>query len=197
MGTKKKGPSELELYQQAQAAQTRANAAAEAAAKPDPLEQRQRDYALSLDKWRMGESGPIDVRNMPGSGVGMSLFSEAKRSRDAGRIGRGLASLSDGANPNFAASLDKEMQLERDTRASGILEGYVDDTLGALDNKMTGLASMGNARSMGLAGLFNSMADSAYGRYSDYRKSKRPSFFKQLLMGFAGNANSAAEALAV
>lgn len=170
----------------------------EAAAVPDPLETRRRDYITSVDDWRMGKSGPIDVRNMPGGGVGMSLFNDAKRSRDAGRIGRGLATISAGANPNFAAALDKETQLERDLAASGALENDVNDRLGDVDAEMLGLANVGNTRAMRLADMAQSVygrADDAYTKLRD--KPKPPSFLKQFALGLASNASYSKGAFAI
>lgn len=166
-----------------------ATASAAEAAKPDPFEERQRAHVTRLDQWRNGELGPIDVRNMPGGGVGMSLFRDAKTARDQGRVGRGLLTMSDGANPNFTASLDKEMGLERDLAASGQLEGYVEDTMNGVDERMTGLAGIANARRMRLA-------DMAQNNYQNYlSRPKQPSFLRQLATGALGSLGTALSAV--
>ena len=83
-------------------------AAAKKAAEVDPFEQEQPKRVQARADWESGAAGPRDVRKMPGSGVGMSLFAEAKKARDAGRVGRGFASPESGANPAFSAALAKE-----------------------------------------------------------------------------------------
>lgn len=172
----------------AEAAHREAEEARRVASTPDPLEERRRTYLTNFDKWRMGESGPIDVRNMPGAGLGISLFNEAKQSRDAGRLGRGLATLADGANPNFATALDKEMQMERDVNASGQLEDYVAGANEDVDREMLGVAQMGNQRRMTLAELASSLARGASSDYTSWlSRPKQPGFLKSLALGALGN----------
>lgn len=158
------------------------------AKEPDEFEKLQREYLKGLWDWRTGKKGPLDVRNLPDAAP-LALFNEAKQSRDAGRIGRGLATLADGANPNFAVALDKENQLERDLSASGALEGNVDDLIGGLDSKMLGIAQIGNDRAFGLANLARGLASDAYGNYFNwlnYQNNKKPGFLSSLLGGLAG-----------
>jgi hypothetical protein len=178
---------ESNLQAQVAAANARADAAEKTAATPDPMEQRRRDYLMSVDDWRTGKSGPIDVRNLPGGGVGMSLRQEAMKSHDAGRLGRGLATLSDGASPSYSADLDKEMQLERDLAGAGALEDYVDNTLSGVDAEMGNWANVGNSRNMSLYDAANSRTQQAYGNLQNYRQNKQPSFFKQLALGAIGS----------
>jgi hypothetical protein len=186
------------LRASAEAANARAKAAEDKAATPDPMEARRRDYIGKLDDWRMGKDGPIDVLNMPGGGVGMSLFREAKSARDSGRIGRGMATLSDGANPNFAASLGQEMDLERGINASGALEDHVDTTLAGVDGEMYGLAGMGNSRNMNIAQMDQNAYQNAQGNFMQYlMRPKQPSFLKQLALGLAGSASFSKGALTI
>ncbi len=110
-----------ELRRRTEEAERRANEAITRAETPDPLEQRRRDYVTRILDWREGKNGPINVRDFPDQ-TAISLYNDAKLSHDAGRIGKGYGTLDDGANPTYTAALDKEMQLERDTRASGLLE---------------------------------------------------------------------------
>jgi hypothetical protein len=161
---------------------TAANQAATNAAKVDPLEERQRQYITDLDDWRMGRKGPIDVRNMPGGGTGIALFNDALQARDEGRVGRGYGTLSDGANGNFSAALDKEMDFERRLRAAGQLEGHVSGQLAGLDQRMTGLSGTADNRSRFLA----EMAMSRLGQF--YQRPEQPSFLKQLALGGLGAA---------
>lgn len=179
---------EANLQAQVDAANARANAAEKAAATPDPFEQRRRDYLMSVDDWRTGKSGPIDVRNMPGGAVGLALRQEAMKAHDAGRLGRGLATLSDGANPNFSAALDKETQLQRDLEGAGQLEDYVDNTLAGVDAEMGNWAGVGNSRNMTLYNTAANQAQQAYGNLQSYRQNKSPSFFKQLALGAIGSS---------
>src|SRR6185369_7724855 len=147
MGYGNKGKDQENAYRNAASeGKVGADAAIAVASKPDELEQRRRDHTLAVDKWRNGESGPIDVRNMPGGGVDMALYNDAKSVHDANRIGRGVGSMSDGANPNFKAALDKESELERHKFASGLLEQNVNNELAANDAEMTGLYQTANAR---------------------------------------------------
>jgi len=191
-GSKGRKQEEANLRAQAEAANQRAAETAKAAAVPDPMEERRRAQVLALDKWRTGESGPVDVRNMPGAAVPMALYRDAKVSRDSGRIGRGYGTLSDGANPNFSAAMDKEMQLERDLAASGALEGHVNDTLSGVDAEMGNWANVGNNRSRYLAELARAGSSDADERYERYKAAKKPSFLKQLAMGALQQGASAA-----
>lgn len=190
-GSKGREQQASALQTAATTATTKATAATDEAAKADPLEERRRKFVLDFDKWQSGESGPIDVRNMPGHDVAIGLYNDAKTSRDAGRVGRGLASLSSNANPNFAASLDKEMDLERGINASGMLENTVDDAI--TDNKaeLTGLYTTANNRRLSAAGLYQGAANAAnnnYYSYLSYLNSRKPSFLKQLALGGIGGA---------
>lgn len=152
-----------------------------AAAAPDPLEELEREKVLKLFNWSTGKSGPMDVRAMPDD-VAVPLYKAAREKHDAGRIGKGLA-YSENANPNFAAALDKEGDLERDLNASGLLEGHVDDVLGGLDARLMGLAGMGNSRR-------GAAADRANERYTSFlHRPQRPSFLSQLALGLAGGVS--------
>jgi hypothetical protein len=175
---------------QESALQTQALNAVSKVEEPDEFEQRQRAHVLALDKWRTGEAGPLDIRNMPDGGIGIKLFRDAKQSRDAGRLGQGYGTLTDGANPNFSTALDKENQLSRDEAASGALDDYVTGTLGDLDAKMMGLSARSDSRDQAAAGLRQGIYQSFLNR------PQRPSFLKQLALGFVSNAKTAAETAA-
>jgi hypothetical protein len=168
-----------------------------AAGKADPLEDRRRAQVLAFDKWQSGESGPMDVLNMPGGGTAIDLFKNAKRARDAGRIGRGYGLLGDNANPNFSASLDKEMQLERDVNASGALEQNVEDSIAGNNAELYGLAGAADSRNLSIAGLRSSADEGAQNRYTQYLlRPKQPSFLKQLALSAIGGASQIGAAYA-
>lgn len=182
-GTKNKGRSDTDNYFRNLAEQDRGSAdtALNTAAQPDALEARQRDHALALDKWSRGESGPIDVRNMPDGGVNMGLFNDATQVHDAGRVGRGVGSMSGTANPNFVASLNKENEMERHKMASGLLEQNVQGELAANNAQMTDLSQMANARNMNVAGMRENRYGQERGNELRYLlRPKQPNFFKQL-----------------
>lgn len=177
------------------AASTAANAAIATAAQPDELEQRRRDQALKFDKWRTGESGPIDVRNMPGADVAMGLFNDSLSVHDANRVGRGYGSLSSNANPNYVAALDKENEMTRHLNASGALEANVDNAMGQNDMEMGRLGDIANQRNMGIAGLQSNRSESAADRLLRYQlRPKQPNFFRELAMNAARGAGGAAAA---
>lgn len=198
MGSKDKGRQQEDALRAAAAtAQTKSDAAVEVAGKADPLEERRRARVLAIDKWDLGESGPKDIRNLPGADTSIALFEDAKLAHDAGRIGRGYATMSDGANPNYAASLDKEMGLQRDLEASGALEGRVNDTLEGNKAELYGLSSMADTRNMGIAGLRSSADQAAQDRYLQYlMRPKQPSFLKQLALAGVGAAGQVGAAYA-
>jgi hypothetical protein len=130
--------------------------------------------------------GPKDTRNLPGADTAIALFKDARASRDAGRIGRGYGMLADGANPNFTASLEKEMQLDRDLAASGALEENVEGILEGNKAEMYGLS--GNSRNQYIAGLRTSANESAQERAIRMMllREQRPSFLRTLSQSFAG-----------
>lgn len=182
-GSKNKGQvKENEFKNLAETSRPAADTAIATAAAPDPLEQRRRDRVLALDKWESGESGPIDVRNMPGGGASMALFNDAMKVHDAGRVGRGVGSMSGNVNPNFNAALQAENEMERHKLASGGLEQNVNDTLAAKDAEMTGLYGTANARNMNIAGIREGRYQSDQDRYMNYMKYResKPNFFKDL-----------------
>lgn len=191
-GSKNKGKEQENAYKAAAATSlTPADQALNVASKPDELEQRRRDHVLALDKWEHGESGPVDVRNMPGGGVDMALFNDAKSVHDSGRIGRGVGSMSGNANPNFVTALNKENELERGKFASGLLEQNVTDKLNAKDEEMTGLYGTANARNMNVAGMREGRYQNAEQRSLQYLlRPKTPNFFQQLAGTFAQTAGS-------
>lgn len=174
-----------------------AAAAVQTASKPGPLEQQLIDYNTNLYNWRTGKSGPIDVRNMPGADVSIGLYNDAKTAHDAGRIGKGLGTLTEGANPNFAASLDKQNELERHLYAAGELEGNVNRTLDQNTAMMGGLAQTEGNRSMQIADLQQRQYLNSVNNYLDAAKSfRQPNFFRQLAMSFAGGAGAGLGAVA-
>lgn len=176
--------------QQENAMLASAQASSAAAAAESATERRIREPAEELDDWEMGKKGPVDVRNMPGSNVAMSLFQNAKQSRDAGRMGRGLA-YGENSNGSFAKAIDSEMQLERDVNASGHLEDYVTDKLAAKDQALYGVAAMGNARRAGGANRDMQLYSSFLGR------PKETPAWKQFLLGAMSNGGQAASMMAV
>src|SRR5467141_563436 len=107
-----------------------ANTAADKAGQEDEATRKMREYWQSIVDWDTGKSGPIDVHNLPGSGVDIGLFENAKVQRDAGRVGRGLGTAGDNVNPGFLAALDKELATQRDIEASGRLEDVVQGKVG-------------------------------------------------------------------
>jgi hypothetical protein len=127
----------------------------------DPFEQR-RDYITKLWDWRDEKDGPLDVRNFPDK-TGMALYTDAKRVTDEGRVGKGYGTLSDGANPNYVASLDKENEMTRNLEASGRLEDFVNNSLAGADAEGGNWANVGNQRTMSLAGLLSGNANAASG----------------------------------
>lgn len=191
-GSKDKGKQQENAYRSAAAeGKVGADTAIATATKPDELEQRRRDHVLAVDRWRNGESGPIDVRDMPGGGVDMALYNDAKSVHDANRIGRGVGTMGSGTNPNFKAALDKESELERHKFASGLLEQNVNDRLAANDAEMTGLYQTANARNMNIAGLQEGRYQNAEQRSLNYLlRPKKPNFFQQLAGSFASGFGS-------
>lgn len=169
-----------------------ADAAITAASQPDELEQRKRDYIKRLLNWRDGTGGPPDIREFPDKAP-VALYNDAKQAHDAGRVGKGYGTLTSGANPNYAASLDKEMGLERDVNASADLENYVGGELNAADVEAGNLANAGNQRNMAIAGMRNSNSQADLDRYLAWlTRPKQPSFLNQLAVGVASGAGAGA-----
>lgn len=175
--------------------QTASDAATKTASVAPPAEKNIDEYNTALWNWRMGKSGPIDIRNMPGAGPTIALYNDAKTAHDSGRVGRGVNSMTDGVNPNFSASLDKQNELERDLAAKGALEGQVTGALDQNTAAMGGLASAENARNMNIAGMKNQDYLASQSNYLDALKTfRQPNFFRQLAMQFAQGAGAGATA---
>lgn len=175
------------LRKQADDAQAAAAAATTKAAAPDPLEQRLIDKATALDDWESGKAGPIDIHNMPGGGAQIALYNDAITNTEAGRIGRGTASMTGGTNPNFVASLDHENELTRKLSASGALENQVNTALGNKDIMLGNLGAQGDARNMQIAGMQNQDSQNAQGRDLQWQTRPRPpGFLKSLALAAVG-----------
>jgi hypothetical protein len=149
----------------------------------------------SFQDWSSGKSGPIDVRNMPGAGPALDLYTQARASHDAGRIGRGFGTMAAGTNPNYVASLEKENQLERDLSAAGALEGNVNQAVAQNTGEGYNLSNMLNTQNMGIAGIQTGREGSSSDRYLNFLERPRPpSFLKQLALQAVGGASQMASA---
>lgn len=178
--------TESYLQQQAMQEQQAFNAALTKAETPDPLTQRLRDYVKKILDYRDGTSGPQDVRAFPDQ-TAMDLYTSAKKVTDAGRVGKGYGTLSDGANPAFATELDKENDLKRGEFASGMLEDYVNNAITGATGEAAQLGAGADATNMAVAGMLNSDYNAAEGRYVNFlMRPKPPSFLRQLALGAAG-----------
>jgi hypothetical protein len=189
------GRRERELRAEADRARAEATTARQQVETPDEFEVARRNRARAMEQWRSGLLGPVDVRNMPGGQVAMGLFKDSIQARDAGRIGRGLGTLNDGANPAFSAALGKELDAERHLQAAGQLEGNVEQAMAQHDADTNQLAQVGNNRRSLIAQLAAEAGRAAAERLSQHRATARPSFLQQMALGALGNAQTAAAAL--
>lgn len=181
----------------AESQQGKADKAINTASVAPPAEKNIDEYNTSLWNWRTGKSGPIDIRDMPGAGPTIALYNDAKTVHDAGRVGRGVNTMTDGVNPNFSASLDRQNELERDLAAKGALEAQVTGALNANTAAMGGLADTQNSRNMQVAGMQNQNYQQSMSQYLDALKTfRQPNFFRQLAMQAAQGAGQGAVMLA-
>lgn len=176
-----------------EADRTARSTAVATAAAPNEWETRIGTQAKALDDWEHsigpdGKAAPIDIHNMPGGGAKIALFNEANNMTDAGRVGRGTASMTDGANPNFVKSLDAEFQNERKTAAQGQLENSVNQALYAKDAVMGNLSDVGNQRNMQIAGMEQDQGNSDSNRWLTYlMRPPKDSFLRTLKHSFASS----------
>ena len=196
LGTGDKGQKEeTQLRDIARGSRPTADQAIGKAAAAGEIEQRRRDYAINLDKWRMGELGPLDVRNMPGADADLALYNDALKVNDAGRMGRGTLSMSGNVNPNFAAALGKEQEMERHKMASGALENAVNHRLDVNDAEMTNLYGVENQRNQFNAGILENRYNADQERYLRMLlRQRQPGFFKELALRAAQGAGQGAAA---
>lgn len=187
MGSNNSGrQTESDLQRQAMNSQTTANTAITKADTADPFEARRRAYVTKILDWDENVGAPKDIRDFP-DGSAMSLYTDAKRVTDAGRVGKGYGSLADGASSDYVAQLDKENELTRGLEASGRLEEHVSNAITGAQAEAGNWAGVGNARSMNIAQMRNSNANSDQDRYLAYlTRPKQPSFLRQLALGVAG-----------
>jgi hypothetical protein len=185
MGSNSSGrQNEDYLKTQALGSTVKADTAIDAAGKADPFEQRRRDYLTKILDWQEGKSGPQDVKNFPDQ-TGMALYTDAKAVTDAGRVGKGYGTLSDGANPVYSDALGKELESERSLEASGKLEGYINNAVGGAQAEAGEWGKVGDARTMEVAGMRSGNANAAQDRYQAMLARKPPSFLRQLALGTA------------
>ena len=96
MGSKDKGrANEDALKAAAEAARRERDVALTTAREADPLEARSRKFVTDVWDWRDGKNGPIDIREFPDD-TAVVLNNQARKSTDAGRVGRGSATLEGG-----------------------------------------------------------------------------------------------------
>lgn len=170
MGSSKGKQQETNMLTQAQGAVAKV-------AEPSDESKRLTKNALAWDDWFNGPSP--NIHDIPDQAA-ISLYNNAKQTHDAGRVGKGIGSFSDGANPNYAVALDKENELERGLAASGALENFVTGKRNALDAQLMGLSSASDARDSAAAGDYTSL----YNAYLN--RPQRPSFASQLALGLIG-----------
>lgn len=181
MGTKNSGRQNEDALKTA-ALQQKADADASIvkAEAPDAMEEQRRRYVKRVLDW---QENPTSVRDFP-DGSAMALYRNAKEATDAGRVGKGYGTLSDGGSGTYAAALDKELGMERDLAAAGSLEENVNNAITGAQVEAGHWADVGNARSMNIAGMRNSNSNAAQDRYVNYLSRPQPtSFLKQLALG--------------
>lgn len=193
MGSKDKGRANEDYFRKlADQDRTDRLAALEVAKAPTKAGARIENSALAVDDWQhgVGPDGkpmPIDVKNLPGGGPMMEIYKTSAAMEDAGRQGLGLNSVSDGANPNFAAALNAENAQTRKGVAQGQLEESVNRAIADKDAKLGYLDSSGTNKNLSIAGLTQSAYDSDQNRFMSYLMSReaRPSFLRTLSQSFA------------
>lgn len=161
----------------------------------DPALQKERNYWMAIKDWQMGVGADgkkvaVDVRNIPGGDVDIGLYNAAKQSHDQNRIGTGIGTATDNANPTFSAARDKETEMEKSLNASGMLEGVVENKVNNADAALTGLGTQQANQNLQVAGLRNQ----AYNTFLN--RPQGNSFLQQLALAGLSGASSAATAAA-
>lgn len=183
MGGGKGKAKETTSYNEYQAAMN--NVAAK-----NPLQEKRTAYLTKLFDFYTGASGPVDIRNTPDGGMGMSLYNNARQAKDAGRVGKGLSytdgggAAGDGYNPNFAAALQEENNLEKDINAAGMLENYTADRYNSVMNEVEGDVDRTFNQKSAIAG----MRGDAY--KTEAHRPKQIPWWQSLLGGVSNAASS-------
>lgn len=162
----------------------------------DPALKKERDYWMAIKDWQMGVGADgkkvaVDVRNIPGGDVDIGLYNAAKQAHDQNRIGTGIGTATDNANPTFSAARDKETEMEKSLNASGMLEGVVENKVNNADAALTGLGTQQANQNLNVAQLRS-------GLYStNLNRPNRMSFLQQLALAGMSGASQAAGAAAM
>jgi len=165
------------------------------AAVVDPFVESRKSDVMTFQDWATGKAGPIDVRNRPGGAYALDLYQQARQASDAGRIGRGFNTMGGGGNPNYAAKLGAQNQLERDLAAAGALEGNVNRAIDANTAEGYNLAGITGAQNMSIANMQSGREESGSDRYLNFlQRPRQPSFMQQLALTAVGGAGQAASA---
>lgn len=191
-GSKDKGRDNEDYFRKlADQDRTTKDAAVAVAAKPTEAGTRIERNALALDDWEHGigpdgQAAPIDVHNLPAGGPMLEIYKQGQMMTDAGRQGRGLSSVTDGANPNFSAALDRESEDSRKLFAQGQLEDSVNRAIEGKNAALGYLDSSGTNKNLAIAGLQQSGYDSDSNRFLTYlmQRENRPSFLRTLTQSF-------------
>lgn len=157
--------------------------------KKDPLQEKRTAYLTKMFDFYTGASGPVDLRNAPDGGMGMSLYNNAKQSHDAGRVGKGLSytdgnGAGGGYNANFAQQLEAENAIDKDINAAGMLENYHADRYNSTMNEVEGDIDRSFNQRSAIAG----MRGDAY--KVEANRPKATPWWQSLLGGAAGVASS-------
>ena len=193
MSTKSSGrQNEDALKTQALSAGAKADESITKAETEDPMEAQRRAYVKRILDW---QAKPTSLADFPDQ-TGLASYRDAKAVTDAGRVGQGYGTLSDGGSEAFSSALGKELESERSLEASGRLDDYVTNAITGAQAEAGHWADVGNSRNMNVAGLRSGNANAAQDRYQSLLANKKPSFLKQMALGMLNNGEKAATMLA-
>jgi len=192
------GPSREEreaqerLRQQEAADRERSDRLLTAAEQPDPLEQRLKSENLGFLDWESGKNGPVDIQNAPGLAPYLDIYNKASQRREGERAGQGVVQLGmDQQNPELAARIREQQDVERQQAAAGDLENAYRAKSAEAHNSALPLINMANSRAMNLAGMASNTAANDQNAYLQFlTRPRQPSFLKSLALSVAGGAAS-------
>lgn len=152
---------------------------------PDPLAERIRQSHTSWLDAVEGRSGPFNVETLPGMAPYLDLWNRSRSRREGERMGTGALRLgAANQNPEIAARIAEQKQVEREQEAGGNLE----NTFRLKDAEVRGsvlpLLGLQQSRDLGLAGIGSSNYTNATNAYLQFLTRQRtPSFWSQLALG--------------
>lgn len=164
----------------------------ERAEKPDELAERIRGTRMKWLDAVEGKAGPFDVTKLEPMAPYLNLWNRSRTRRDGARMGTGALRLGvANQNPEIAARISSQQEIEREQEAGGALQGAFNLKNAEMTESLMPLMSLQQSRDLSLAGMGSNNVASATDAYAQWLSRPKPrSFWSELALGGVGAAGN-------